>query len=424
LSASIVASAVLDAAPAPDRLILAYHYPWYGYKPLDNWDQQKNIADHPLLGPYRSEDPALIDFQVSLARDAGLDGFIVSWGGPETKQDEILLRMLEHVESAAARDFSLCVLCEAYAGKSELNPAKVQRELGYAVGTLGKRKGYLRADGKPVVFIYTPQGWPVKRWRGTFDAVAKEHGPAIFIAVADDWNFDLDYLAAFDSFGPYADKYITDEKLLRAHALLAERLRGTRGPHIASIIGGGSHIRKLGFDIDRSQGRYIRDRFTLAQKAGADWLTITSWNEWYESMQIEPSREDGFEQVKAGREIAHEFKGRHCPGLSGNGRLAVAAWSGGALDPLPESMTVQLTVTNRSPHNVYAVTCEVGRALRNQSVAYVLHPGESRDKTLSLRDEVKERASGRVLGITVQGWLADGESLTTFVEPKKSNLTP
>ncbi|MBI2926677.1 MAG: hypothetical protein HYY24_13355 [Verrucomicrobia bacterium] len=409
LSASIVASAVLDAALAPERLVLAYHYPWYGYKPPDNWDQQKNIADHPLLGPYRSEDPALIDFQVSLARDAGLDGFIVSWGGPETKQDEILLKMLEHVERPAAGDFSLCVLCEAYAGKSDLNPAKVQRELGYAVGTLGKRKGYLRAGGKPVVFIYTPQGWPAKRWRETFDAVTKEHGRTLFIAVADDWNFDLDYLAAFDSFGPYADKYIADDKLLRAHALIAERLRGTAGPHIASIIGGGSHIKKLGFDIDRAQGRYIRDRFALAQKAGADWLTITSWNEWYESMQIEPSREYGFEQIKVVREIAHEFKGRPLPISFTGVRLVVA--SAVPKEPARDGETAQvtLTVTNRSAHNLYAVTCR-REGGPDERVAYVLHPHESRTVQLVLPGAPPTPSA---LTATVQAFLPDGEIVST-----------
>ncbi|MBI4600727.1 MAG: hypothetical protein HY721_02090 [Planctomycetes bacterium] len=355
---------------AAGRLVLAYHYPWYGYKAPDAWDRK--TADHPLLGAYRSADPKLIDFQLSLASDAGIDGFVVSWGGPDTEQEEILSQMLDELERSPRGRFRLSVICEAYAGKSDLDSGKVERDLLHLLRRHGKRKAFLRADGRPVAFVYTPQGWPAERWREVFGAVAREEGKALWVALADGWEFDLGYLAAFDAFAPYADKYYADETLRKAYRRLGERVREAKSPLIVAAIGGGSRVQKLGFDIDRSEGRYLRRRFELAKELGADWVAITSWNEWYESMQIEPSREHGFEQVRHVRELAFAFKGLAAPPLGG----AALAVSEKRVDGWAE-----VTATNTGARTLYYVTA--ARAGKDPAiVAYVLHPAESASASL------------------------------------------
>jgi hypothetical protein len=413
------ASVVADTggtAPPPDlgslkpttRLVLAYHYPWYGYKAPTRWDAQPSLADHPLLGAYRSDDPTLIDFQLSLAQEAGLDGFIVSWGGPGSMQDKVLGQMLEQVEGAPDRSFRLCLICEAYAGRSDFNPDKLKNELGYVIQGPGRRPAYLRVDGKPVLFIYTPQSWPPGDWRAVFETLARDFGRAFFVAVADNWDIDLAYLSAFDAIGPYADKYYTDDELLTCQRRVAERLSDRGGPLIASIIGGGSRIRKLGFDFERAGGAYIRQRLALAQRARANWLTITSWNEWFEGMQIEPSREYGFEQIKHIREMAHQFKGRPLQTSSAGARLAVETSVLPDHEQRSAPVGVRVRVRNPSPCAIYAVKCTAwGKEL--VPPVYVLHPGQEKQFRLPAPDSPP---SSSPWSVRAQGFLSNGQVVT------------
>lgn len=357
------------AAPArslKDRLVLAYHYPWYGYKGK-SWDEQPGILDHPLLGSYRSDDPQLIDFQLSLAEEAGLDAFIVSWSGADSAPGRILEEILEMLRKPPERRLKLCLCVEHLANTPKLAPEKLELALGQALEDYGSQPGYLRVDGKPVLFIYQAQSLPLESWRTVIGALTKAHGAAWYIAVPDGWEVDLECLSVLDGLVPYADKYYGDEALRKSYRRVFQRVRPLGKPAIAAAIGGGSRIQKLGFDIDRSQGRYLRRRFQLAMELQADWVAITSWNEWFEAMQIEPSREHGFEQIRHVRELSAAFKGKDPAPL--DGAELSAAQTGAAPDK-------KLLVTNTGKRTVYNVVAASGGKKR-QTVAYLLHPGQS-----------------------------------------------
>ena len=50
-------------------------------------------------------------------------------------------------------------------------------------------------------------------------------------------------------------------------------------------------IRKPGLKADRLDGQVYRVLWDKAIKAKPDWVLITSWNEWHEGSEIEPSLE-------------------------------------------------------------------------------------------------------------------------------------
>ena len=109
-------SAATGSTSALPRLVLAVHYPWYGTPggPAGRWrhwnharlemPEERILGFHdprsaagpgrldvgathyPEGGPYDSRDPARIRAQLALARDAGLDGFLVSWWGRESEE--------------------------------------------------------------------------------------------------------------------------------------------------------------------------------------------------------------------------------------------------------------------------------------------------------------------------------------------------
>ncbi len=97
---SILAQAAksLDKPTAPTR-ILAHYMPWYEGKPFSpgwgwHWTMgvydpeggksgRPTIASHyrPLIGPYDSADPDVLEYHALLMKLAGIDGVVVDWYG-------------------------------------------------------------------------------------------------------------------------------------------------------------------------------------------------------------------------------------------------------------------------------------------------------------------------------------------------------
>jgi hypothetical protein len=67
-------------------------------------------------------------------------------------------------------------------------------------------------------------------------------------------------------------------------------------------------IRKPGLKADRQDGQTYRVLWEEAIRADPDWVLITSWNEWHEGSEIEPSWEDGDKYIQITGEYAPKFQ--------------------------------------------------------------------------------------------------------------------
>src|SRR5205085_10864071 len=91
---------ILLAQPPPPPFLMVHYMPVYQAKPYqgswgwhwtmnhynpDTFDGQgrRNIASHyyPLIGPYDSRDPDVVEYHVLLMKVAGIDGAIADWDG-------------------------------------------------------------------------------------------------------------------------------------------------------------------------------------------------------------------------------------------------------------------------------------------------------------------------------------------------------
>lgn len=61
----------------------------------------------------------------------------------------------------------------------------------------------------------------------------------------------------------------------------------------------------------RHSGETYRVLWQEAIAAQPDWILITSWNEWHEGSEIEPSKENGDRELIATGEFARRFVGGH-----------------------------------------------------------------------------------------------------------------
>ncbi|HSB02292.1 MAG TPA: hypothetical protein VLE49_16700 [Anaerolineales bacterium] len=91
--------------PADDPIpVLAYYYIWFD---TQSWDRAK--MDYPLLGRYSSDDADVMRQHIQWAKEAGIDGFIVSW----KDTDKLNRRLAQLVKIAEQEDFKLAINYES-----------------------------------------------------------------------------------------------------------------------------------------------------------------------------------------------------------------------------------------------------------------------------------------------------------------------
>jgi glycoprotein endo-alpha-1,2-mannosidase len=152
-----------DKPPAAPRLVLAFYYPWYGNPKvvggsgrLFHWDrideENRQIASsthYPKLGAYDSHDPELIARHCRWAKQANLDGLIVSWWGKDTFEDQALPRILDGCKEAGLR---ATIYYETVPAPKNADTAT--RDILAVLEKYADHPAWLRVEDKPVLFVY------------------------------------------------------------------------------------------------------------------------------------------------------------------------------------------------------------------------------------------------------------------------------
>ena len=294
--------------------MLALYYGWYGQPGKSSWGEFdtnkhaiKNTAHCPVNGPYSSHDPGIIDRQIDQAKAHGITGFVVSWWGKgefESWHDQTLALLLERAEK---KDFKVSIYWEHERNTEAQLIQFAVDDLTYVLETYGKKKAFLRVDGKPVLFAYGNIEWQTplaslakiilqtRAKAGDFLLVGQGYqanAAYLFDGLHTDYgNMRLDLLASptpekIIQFGQGAARYFTKgAQLARLHGRI----------NCPMIIPGFDNTKSSPANVkaDRCAGQIYRSLWEDALKTKPDWILISSWNEWLEGTEIEPSLELG-----------------------------------------------------------------------------------------------------------------------------------
>ncbi|UCC65217.1 MAG: glycoside hydrolase family 99-like domain-containing protein [Anaerolineae bacterium] len=291
-----------------ERLVLAFYYTWYD----ENTWQPGLVPDMPLT-PYVSREPSTIERHVVQAQAAGIDGFVVSWWGPqeENNQTEINLRVLLDVAQECGFlvtvDFELT--SPFYASQADVVAA-----LRYLMDTHARHPAFLRYGGQPLIFFWRQQRYDVATWRAIRQEVDPSQG-TLWMAE----GVDLAYQDVFDghhlyntTWNPPTDPAYTAAKFRR----LVDAYNAAHGTHklwVATAMPGydDTHIagRPGTYSYPRQDGAYYRQTWEAAVASRPEMIVITSFNEWREGTMIEPSVTYGQRYLDLTAELAAWFKG-------------------------------------------------------------------------------------------------------------------
>ncbi len=310
------------------RQVLAFYYPWY-YNPAvpggaglkmswENLDEKaktiSNVTHFPAMGPYDSHDPKLIAQHCAWAKKAGIDGWIISWWGRGDPTDRVMSRILDACQEAGLR---ATIYYETV--PQPQNAESAAKDLLYVLNRYAKHPAWLRVEDKPVLFIYgrTLGEIGLPRWLETITQVNREY-PEKAVFIGDQLSTPaariFDGIHTYNTAGMLPGKSLAEVRAWakRAYPAWVKTADALGRISTLTVIPGydDTKIRKPGLRVDRMDGASYRAQWEEAIAADPHWVLVTSWNEWFEGSEIEPSAEFGHKYLELTAQYTTQFKGK------------------------------------------------------------------------------------------------------------------
>jgi hypothetical protein len=274
----LLALPAASAAAGPPKSAI-FFYPWYSNVRHDgyytHWGQGGHTppfdlgsAFFPMRGPYSSDDPRVLRAQMRDIKQAGVDEVVSSWWGLGSAED----RRLRAVMRAAKRQkLRVGVQIEPYQGRT--------------IDSMTADLVYLRGLGIRDVYLYRTMDFSAEDWR-------RVTSPPTGLRLFGQTNLvRFAARAGFAGFYTY-DIVIYDAAKFDRFCAQAREMGLLCAPSVgpgydATLATGDRNVKPRDFGVTYDS------MWNAAIKAGADTVTITSYNEWSEGTQIEPAGRGG-----------------------------------------------------------------------------------------------------------------------------------
>lgn len=275
--------------------MLAFYYAWYDQ---NTWTPSL-VSDLPAQ-TYNSNDPAAMARQIQQAQGAGIDAFVVSWIGTNNPTDSNFKTMLNLARSA---NFAATIDLEV---EHFATTGQVVSALSYVRDNLMTQPAFLRDNGRPVLFFWREQNFPVDDWANIRAQVDPNH-QQIWIAE----GVDISYQQVFDGHHLYSVAWSPDVNHMLDDWAGRVRRAGADKLWVATVMPGYDDTRtgRAGrYARARDNGNFYRATWQAAIGSNPDLVIIDSFNEWVEGTMIEPSVSYGNLYLDLTRQFAAQFK--------------------------------------------------------------------------------------------------------------------
>ena len=318
-------------SPAPvnsvERRVMAFYYPWYGTAEgpggagrtvhwgridADNKDIEAS-THYPQLGAYDSHEPKIIDRHCQWAKDAGIDTLIVSWWGHNHYTERAMGAILD---GCARRGLNACIYYETVPRPQ--TPESAAKDIVKVLNKYGAHPAHLKLNGKPVVFVYgrAVQEIGLMGWRSALKQINAEYKGGV-AAIGDQFGYGaarvFDGLHTYNTAGHLQGREPVEARrwASETYASWVQLADGAGKLCAITVIPGydDTKIRKPGLAVKRYDGQLYRAQWEEAIKADPHWILITSFNEWHEGSEIEPSLQYAQLYLDLTAEYAKSFKG-------------------------------------------------------------------------------------------------------------------
>ncbi|HWX21474.1 MAG TPA: glycoside hydrolase family 71/99-like protein [Candidatus Binatia bacterium] len=332
-------------APASPKPVMVYYMPWFVAKPhssswgwhwtMNHFDPdivnafgERQIASwyYPLIGPYDSADPVVLEYHVLLMKLAGVDGVIVDWYGPDSYNDyavnnERTAALLNYTRRAGLK-FSLCY--EDQTIQQEINGgfiaatgavAHAQETMLYLQTNYWSDASFWRWGNRPVLLNFGPQYFKTNsQWQAIFSVLSPTNQPAFFTeddripVSAGAFNWPPMWLSQAPGTGG-----VLSDAALRQYLSGFEQKAGVWPAFISSAfprfhdIYQPAGVRDYWGYLGDHNGDVLRETLGRAMTNASKCVQIVTWNDFGEGTVVEPTREYGYRDLG----IIQDFRRQH-----------------------------------------------------------------------------------------------------------------
>ena len=322
-------STPVEVEKRDDMRIFVHYMPWFQTREFSgewgmHWtmsncnpeqidaDGRRQIASHfyPLIGPYDSSDPVVLDYHALLMKYAGIEGVLVDWYGSRNGAEST-----EALFAAMGR--AGLKLAIVYEDRNNLDEASTQEQkikwgqddMVYLYNNFFKKPHYLTVDEKPLLLCFGPidvctenyKNAPTM-WSEIFSPLTVRKKTPCFLAL----------------YG--ASKNANDHRNTNAsgeftwvnanNAAFIDDLKNRFDYYMGSAYPGFKDYYKEGgwgeniTPVDYRDGQEFRDQLNTAESKQVPMLQLVTWNDFGEGTQIEPTVEDGYKYLEAVQQFA------------------------------------------------------------------------------------------------------------------------
>ena len=277
------------------RPVLAYYYAWWDASNFSRTMFQPGEA-------YNSDDPNVMQRHVQQAQTAGLDGFVMSWYGNGDRTDKNLAVLLDTSQKTGFRA-TIHFETPRFWGADD-----VVAQLTAFYDQRIDHPAMVRYQGRPVIFFWRAAMYDNATWNAIRAQVDPERR-AVWIADGD--QFGILSGEAWDGISPYSIAWSSNPArqlpgwAAKAQAVAPDKLWI---PPVSPGCNDGA-VRPTTCSQERSGGAYYQATWDGAVASNPSWAVIVStFNEWMESTQIEPSVQYGDHYLQMTRHNADEYR--------------------------------------------------------------------------------------------------------------------
>ena len=307
------------------KLIMAHYMPWYESQPYtgywgwhwtmshfhpntDNTNGYPEVTSwyYPQIGPYDSDDPAVLEYHVLLMKLAGIDGVIADWYGTDNFNDYALVnqRTADLFAWLQKAGMQFCLCYEDATIRQEINGRFVtastavshaQQTMLYAESNYFTMSGYLRMNDMPVLLDFGPQYFTSnQQWGSIFSVLNLTNYPAFF---TEDNRYSIGE-GAFDWPPMWMTQtnngVLTDAMMMNYLTNFEQKGSGwpayisTAFPRFHDIYQQAGAMPSYGY-LDDQSGTTLRQNLSRAMTNASAMVQIATWNDFGEGTIIEPT---------------------------------------------------------------------------------------------------------------------------------------
>jgi hypothetical protein len=342
LTVTLLAVVLLAAtfSQAVPKTVMVHYMPWFVSQPYSgswgwHWTMnyfnpntinptngEQEIASwyYPLIGPYDSADPAVLEYHVLLMKLSGIDGAIVDWYGMDSFNDYAIsnartLDLFNYTHKAGLK-FSLCYEDSTIA--QEIRGgfitaagaiAHAQQTMLYAQSNFFSDPSFLRWKTLPVLLNFGPQYFTSSSvWVSNFSVLNMTNQPAFFtednrLTPVGTGAFDWPPMSLSRTNAQSPVEPVLSDAALNGYLASFDQKAGSwpalvssAFPRYHDIYAQAGTQASAGY-LDDQDGATFQETLTRAMTNASTYVQVVTWNDFGEGTVVEPTAQFGYRDL-------------------------------------------------------------------------------------------------------------------------------